>query len=78
MRKTLLTLLPLPSCAGQPTNTFRSCMLYSMQFKQAGMSCAQPQAEAVSLEQKASFLLKSYIRPLVAKIFPLSLGFKFE
>ena len=45
--------------------------------KQAGMSCAQPQAEAVSLEQKASFLLKIYIRPAVAEIFPLSLGFKF-
>ena len=29
-------------------------------IKQAGMSCAQPQAEAVSLEQIASFLLKTY------------------
>jgi hypothetical protein len=35
--------------------------------KQAGMSCAQPQAEAVSL-------LNIYIRPLVAEIFSLSLG----
>ena len=42
------------------------------------MRCAQRQAGAVSLEQNASFLLKIYIRPLVAKIFPLSLGFKFE
>ena len=50
-------------------------MLYI--HKQAGMSCAQPQAEAVSLEQKASFLLKIYIRPAVAEIFPLRLGFKF-
>ena len=41
------------------------------------MSCAQPQAEAVSLEQKTSFLLKIYIRPAVAEISPLSLGFKF-
>jgi hypothetical protein len=48
------------------------------QVKQAGMSCAQPQDEAVSLEQKASFFLKIYIRPVVAEIFPLSLGFKFE
>ena len=32
------------------------------------MSCAQPQAEAVSLEQKASFLLKIYIRPLVSNL----------
>ena len=24
------------SCAGQHTNTFRSCMLYSMQFKEVG------------------------------------------
>jgi hypothetical protein len=46
-------------------------------LEQAGMSCAQPQAEAVSLEQKASFLLKIYIRPVVAEIFPLRLGFKF-
>jgi hypothetical protein len=46
-------------------------------LKEAGMNCAQPQAEAVSLEQKASFLLKIYTRPVVAEIFPLSLGFKF-
>jgi hypothetical protein len=38
------------------------------------MSCALPQAEAVSLEQKASILLKIYIRPVVAEIFLLSLG----
>ena len=44
---------------------------------QAGMSCAQPQVEVVSLEKKASFLLKIYIRPVVVEIFPLSLGFKF-
>jgi hypothetical protein len=41
------------------------------------MSCAQPQAEAVSLEQKSSFPQKIYIIPVVADIFPLSLGFKF-
>jgi hypothetical protein len=46
-------------------------------IKQAGMSCAQPQAEAVSLEQTASFLLKIYTRPVVAEIFPQRLGFKF-
>jgi hypothetical protein len=54
-----------------------SISLHECITKQAGMSCAQPQAEAVSLEQKASFLLKIYIRPVVAEIFPLSLGFKF-
>jgi hypothetical protein len=43
-----------------------------------GMSCDQPQAEAVSLEQTADFILKIYIRPVVAEIFPLSLGFKFR
>ena len=32
-----------------------------IQKKQAGLSCAQPQADAVSLEEKASFLLKIYI-----------------
>jgi hypothetical protein len=47
------------------------------QKEQAGMSCAQPQAEAVSLEQKSNFLLKIYLRTAVADIFPLSLGFKF-
>jgi hypothetical protein len=46
-------------------------------IQQAGMSFAQPQAEAVSLEQKASFPLKIYIRSVVAEIFPLSLSFKF-
>ena len=52
-------------------------LAYIFKNEQAGMSCAQTQAEAVSLEQKASFLLKIYIRPVVAEIFPLSLGFKF-
>ena len=42
------------------------------------MSCAQPQAEAVSLEQKARFLLKIYKIPVVAEIFLLSLGFKLD
>ena len=42
------------------------------------MSCDQPQAEAVSLEKKASFLLKIYIRPEVAELFPLILGSKFR
>ena len=35
------------------------------------MTCAQPQAEAVSLVTKASLLLKIYIRPVVAEIFLL-------
>ena len=52
-------------------------LLSKSNMKQAGMSCAQPHAEAVSLEQKDDFLLKIYIRPVVAEIFPLSLGFKF-
>ena len=54
-------------------------ILFSLfQIQQAGMSGAQPQAEAVSLEQKASFLLKIYIRPVVAEIFHLDLEFKIE
>ena len=35
------------------------------------MSCAQTQAEAVSLVKKASLLLKIYIRPVVAETFLL-------
>ena len=43
------------------------------------MSCAQPQAEAVSLERKkARFFLKINIRPVVVEIFPISLGFNLD
>ena len=60
-------------------NLFKDIKMEQIKKEQAGMSCAQPQAEAVSLRRKkASFFLKIYIRPVVAELFPLSLGSKFR